>query len=179
MFKILKYSDFNEELVEHLIKFTYKESADEIFEESYLKLIDKEDRVGKELIYNKFKLDYYDFINLFMSEKQKSQFIAVIEEKGKFVSGVRAIELSQGIWLEEALETAVEFREHGHAMELVTSLIEELTLKKAELIVARVAKSNIESRNFHEKMNFIETSKDVIDENGIFYSMSVEYEYKL
>jgi len=179
MFKILEYSDLNEELVEHLMKFTYKESANEIFEESYFKLINKDNKVGKDIIYERFKVEYYDFINLFMSEKQTSQFIAVIEENEKFVSGVRAVELSQGIWLEEALETAVDFRECGHAMELVSNLIGHLTSKKAEVIVARVAKSNIESRNFHEKMNFVETSKDVIDENGIFYSMSVQYEYKL
>lgn len=179
MFKILEYSDFDKELVEHLMEFTYKESADEIFEESYMKSVDRENEVEKNRAYQKFKIYYYEFIDLFLSETHTSQFIAVIEEHEKFVSGLRAVELSNGIWLEEALETAVEFRERGHAMELVSNLINHLTSKKAEVIVARVSKSNIESRNFHEKMNFVETSKDVIDENGVFYPMSVQYEYKL
>ena len=62
---------------------------------------------------------------------------------------------------------------------MLNSLIKYLKGKNAKLIIANVAKSNIESINFHKKIGFMETGKIAVDENGIGYPRCIRFEYKL
>ncbi|BEP27828.1 GNAT family N-acetyltransferase [Helicovermis profundi] len=179
MFKVLNYKDFNQELVEQLMEFTYKESTYEIFEDSYLSKIDKENEYEKKKAHEKFKSDYYNFIESFMSSPNDSQFIAVIDKDNKYVSGVRAIKMSELIWFEEALETAVDYRNCGYSTTLIKGLIRHLEGEKCEIIIAHVSKFNIESINLHKKLGFELTSKKVIDENNKYCPNQLQFEYKI
>lgn len=179
MFKILDYSNFNMQLVNHLMEFTYQESTLEIFEESYLKSIDSGDEIKKERAYEVLKTDYYDFIDLFMCEENVSQFIAVLELDGKYVCALRAVEIEKGIWLEEALETAREYRKQGYSFRLIEHLKEELKKRDAKTIIARIAKSNEKSINLHKKVDFKESKKTVIDEDARVYLQSLQFEYHM
>lgn len=177
MFKILDYENFSEGLVEHLMNFTYEESTNEIFEDSYLQDVDENDKFEKSKAYEKFKSDYNEFIKAFMHNNQQ-QFIAVVEEDKKYISALRVIELEKDIWFEEALETAVNYRKCGYSTMLVTSLIEYLKDKNAKLIIANIGKSNIESINFHKKIGFEETDGMAVDEDGTEYPGCIRFEYR-
>lgn len=179
MFKVLSSSDYCNGLVDHFMEFTYQESTRENFEDLYLKAIESKSEEADTVEYEKMILDYYTFIESFLNSEDENQFIAVFEKNSSYVSALRAIEIQKGIWLEEALETAIEHRRCGYSTELVKGLIEFLKEKKGKFIVANIARSNTESRDFHKKLGFIETDKPVVDDSGIVYKRQIRYEYKI
>ncbi|WP_430883356.1 GNAT family N-acetyltransferase [Fusibacter sp. JL216-2] len=176
MFKILTVEDINHNTVEHLLNFTYKESIQEILKESYL---EESNSCNYENAVNKLREDYYSFIDNYVHSINRNQLIAVYEHEGKFVSALRAVEMTNGIWLEEALESAVEYRNQGFSTRLLYGLLDYLKTTNGKILIANIGKSNTESRNLHRKLGFIETDKVACDEDGNEYYKQIRYEYSI
>lgn len=118
MVKRVRDNELSDSLIDELFNNTYLESHTEVLEDCYLSEIDNPTTEQKELALKESKMDYYRFIQSFVSQGD-SQLLYINEADVGMVSALRMIRLEDKDWLLEAVETNPNFRNKGYAFELL------------------------------------------------------------
>ena len=106
---------------------------------------------------------FLEDLRLFFGGKNNRLFLW--EHAGEFVSALR-LEPYQDGFLISCLETAPDQRRSGFALELMNAVV---LLEKGPFY-AHVAKNNVPSRRFHEKVGFVKIADHAVFVDGSVYS---------
>lgn len=158
----------NEELKKLL--YIYEESNNEFLKKNYINKYSSEIEAQNTLI-----SDYNKFLKEFQSDQKR--YICVWEEQGVYRSGLRLINLGNGIWFLEALETSPNDRNNGYGKLLLNSIIEYLKTYDAKKLECLIGSTNIASQRTHESCGFIRTNLSPIDWDGAICKTAIKYIY--
>lgn len=179
MYLTFEKGNFDPTIVNELLVYTYEESTQELLEDMYSEGLDFTISTELEEAKRRQAVDYYNFIEEFVNEKSKEQFMAIYKVNDKIVSALRMYELKKDEWFLEALETAISERGNGYGKQLVKAAVEDIVRRNGKLIKAHISKSNIASIAVHKSCGFIQTDNPAQDEDGYIYKNSYEFEYTI
>jgi L-amino acid N-acyltransferase YncA len=111
-----------------------------------------------------FAQDYCDFITEFIA--QDDRYLFAVRENGEYAAALRIIQMSEGGWYIEAVETAPEHRRKGCARYLLTQTLRCMRVLSARSIVSMTGKENAASCALHLSCGFSDTGKTAKDAEG-------------
>lgn len=179
MYRTYGKNEYDLQVAEELLSYTYKESSDELLIAYYCNGLNLEDVSQFEKACANQKKEYHKFIKKFLDEETRTQFVAVYFNENRIVSALRMIEISDQNWFLEALETTPSERQKGFGKLLVKKLVEDINMRNGKSIIAHIHKSNQESIKLHESCGFRVTNNLVHDEDGHYYKNHLEFIYKV
>lgn len=168
MLKIIE--SMTEREVEKLL-YVYSESNLEIMEDNYLRKHHSRDEAMNALV-----KDYKEFLSDFII--QDNQLICVWEESSCYTTGLRLIDVGNGIWFIEALETAPNDRNNGYAKLLITDVIAYVQNCNAQELACLINRNNKVSQVTHKSCGFIQTNLPPINWDKEIDKHSIKFVYK-
>lgn len=117
--------------------------------------------------------EFYDYLRQVFFPTPGAVY-AVWERGGNYTAALRLEPYRDGLLL-EGLETAPELRRRGYANALVEAVLREFSGCR---IYSHVAKSNVPSRNLHEKLGFRKVADHAVYINGSVNTRCVTYLWK-